>query len=41
MVGAGAIGCELIKNLSMLGLGRKGLITITDPDLIENSNLNR
>ena len=21
MVGAGAIGCELIKNLSMLGLG--------------------
>ena len=42
MVGAGAIGCELLKNYAMLGLGtKKGKIVLTDPDVIENSNLNR
>jgi molybdopterin/thiamine biosynthesis adenylyltransferase len=41
MVGAGAIGCELLKNYAMLGLGTKGNICVTDPDLIELSNLNR
>jgi len=43
MVGAGAIGCELLKNYAMLGLGTQnsGCITLTDPDIIENSNLNR
>ena len=43
MVGAGAIGCELLKNYAMLGLGslNRGLIMLTDPDVIENSNLNR
>ena len=42
MVGAGAIGCELLKNYAMLGLGaNKGKIVLTDPDVIENSNLNR
>ncbi len=43
MIGAGAIGCELLKNYSMLGLGTKvnGQIILTDPDVIENSNLNR
>ncbi|CAH1797332.1 unnamed protein product [Owenia fusiformis] len=43
MVGCGAIGCEMIKNYAMLGIGTsgKGLITITDNDLIEKSNLNR
>ena len=43
MVGAGAIGCELLKNYAMLGLGtgNKGMITVTDPDVIEVSNLNR
>lgn len=41
MVGAGAIGCELIKNYAMLGLGRNGKIYVTDPDIIENSNLSR
>ena len=43
MVGAGAIGCELLKNFAMVGLGtgQKGLITLTDPDVIETSNLNR
>mgnify|MGYP001806465957 CR=1 FL=1 len=41
MVGCGAIGCELLKNYSLIGLGINGKITITDPDHIENSNLNR
>ena len=43
MIGAGAIGCELLKNFAMLGLGtgKDGLITLTDPDVIEVSNLNR
>ena len=43
MIGAGAIGCELLKNYAMLGLGtgKNGGITITDPDVIEVSNLNR
>lgn len=43
LVGAGAIGCELLKNYSMLGIGTKkdrGKIIITDPDNIEVSNLN-
>ena len=43
MIGAGAIGCELLKNFAMLGLGSEdeGQITLTDPDIIELSNLNR
>eukprot|EP00008_Paramoeba_atlantica_P013273 CAMPEP_0201480426 /NCGR_PEP_ID=MMETSP0151_2-20130828/4910_1 /ASSEMBLY_ACC=CAM_ASM_000257 /TAXON_ID=200890 /ORGANISM="Paramoeba atlantica, Strain 621/1 / CCAP 1560/9" /LENGTH=1011 /DNA_ID=CAMNT_0047862269 /DNA_START=34 /DNA_END=3069 /DNA_ORIENTATION=- len=43
MVGAGAIGCELLKTVAMMGCctGPKGLITITDDDHIERSNLNR
>ena len=43
MIGAGAIGCELMKNYAMLGLGtgKKGMIVVTDPDVIEVSNLNR
>ncbi|KAI8036386.1 hypothetical protein M5D96_010980 [Drosophila gunungcola] len=42
IVGAGAIGCELLKNFGMLGLGAgKGQIFVTDMDLIEKSNLNR
>ena len=43
MIGAGAIGCELLKNFAMLGLGSgpEGQITLTDPDTIEVSNLNR
>jgi len=38
IVGAGAIGCELLKNLAMIGIGN---IVITDMDTIEKSNLNR
>lgn len=42
MVGAGAIGCELLKNFAMLGVGTgTGSIVLTDPDVIEVSNLNR
>ena len=42
MIGAGAIGCELLKNYAMLGLGTgNGHIILTDPDVIEVSNLNR
>ena len=43
VVGAGAIGCEHLKNFSMLGFGRgnKANIYITDMDVIEKSNLNR
>lgn len=42
LVGAGAIGCELLKNFAMMGLGvEDGCIYITDMDVIERSNLNR
>lgn len=42
LVGAGAIGCELLKNFAMMGLGvEDGGIYITDMDVIERSNLNR
>tara|TARA_B110000879_G_C11173931_1_gene514991 strand:- start:1028 stop:3772 length:2745 start_codon:yes stop_codon:yes gene_type:complete len=41
MVGCGAIGCELLKNLSMIGAGTEGFFRVTDPDHIEKSNLSR
>ncbi|XP_074248483.1 ubiquitin-like modifier-activating enzyme 1 [Saimiri boliviensis] len=43
LVGAGAIGCELLKNFAMIGLGcgEGGEITVTDMDTIKKSNLNR
>lgn len=43
MVGAGALGCELLKlyALTGIGTGKGGLISLTDDDMIENSNLNR
>ncbi|KAK4954238.1 E1 ubiquitin-activating protein [Elasticomyces elasticus] len=43
LVGAGAIGCEMLKNWAMLGLGSgpEGKVTVTDMDQIERSNLNR
>lgn len=42
-VGAGAIGCEMLKNWAMMGIavGADGLVTVTDMDSIEKSNLNR
>lgn len=43
LVGSGAIGCEMLKNWSMMGLGSgaDGHIFVTDMDTIERSNLNR
>lgn len=37
-VGAGAIGCELMKNFALMNVGE---MTVTDMDIIELSNLNR
>merc|ERR1719411_2353122 len=43
VVGAGAIGCELLKNYALMGVGAspEGKIFVTDMDHIERSNLNR
>lgn len=43
LVGAGAIGCEMIKNFAMMGIGAgpDGGIAVTDMDTIEKSNLSR
>jgi len=43
LVGAGAIGCEMLKNWAMMGVasGPKGKVIVTDMDTIEKSNLNR
>ncbi|KAK9356439.1 hypothetical protein V1505DRAFT_369969 [Lipomyces doorenjongii] len=43
LVGSGAIGCEMLKNWALMGLGTgpRGKIVVTDMDSIEKSNLNR
>ena len=51
LVGAGALGCEFIKNFAMMGLAcaaegapaasAAGELTVTDDDTIEKSNLSR
>ena len=43
LVGAGAIGCEYLKLLALMGVATKNncTVTVTDNDCIENSNLNR
>ena len=43
IIGAGALGCEYIKNLAMMGFSssEKNKIVVTDNDNIEISNLNR
>ena len=44
MVGAGATGCEFLKNFAMMGFctsGEKSKFTVTDNDNIEISNLSR
>jgi len=43
LVGAGALGCEYVKMLALLGVGTssKGKVHVTDMDRIEVSNLNR
>ncbi|KAM0850332.1 hypothetical protein ACQ4PT_053175 [Festuca glaucescens] len=41
VVGSGALGCEFLKNLALMGVScsSKGKLTITDDDTIERSNL--
>ena len=42
MIGAGALGCEYIKNFALMGISCNiGKITVTDNDNIALSNLNR
>lgn len=49
MIGAGAVGCEFLKNLSLIGFSsnemnennKNGIISVTDNDYISVSNLNR
>jgi ubiquitin-activating enzyme E1 len=48
LIGAGAIGCEVLKNLAMMGISSKKrkdqekyVVSVTDNDNIETSNLNR
>ncbi|KAI3886613.1 hypothetical protein MKX03_031134 [Papaver bracteatum] len=43
MVGSGALGCEFLKNLALMGVccNQQGKLTITDDDVIEKSNLSR
>lgn len=43
VVGSGALGCEFLKNLALMGVccGDEGKLTITDDDVIEKSNLSR
>ncbi|KAI3760388.1 hypothetical protein L1987_50783 [Smallanthus sonchifolius] len=43
VVGSGALGCEFLKNLALMGVscGNEGKLTVTDDDVIEKSNLSR
>ena len=43
LVGAGALGCEFLKNFALMGVScdGKGGLTVTDDDTIEKSNLSR
>ena len=43
MIGAGALGCEILKNWALMGVATKGngKIFVTDMDRIEKSNLAR
>ncbi|VVA16522.1 PREDICTED: ubiquitin-activating enzyme [Prunus dulcis] len=43
LVGSGALGCELLKNLALMGVScsNHGKLTVTDDDVIEKSNLSR
>eukprot|EP00271_Cylindrocystis_brebissonii_P015800 TRINITY_DN38822_c0_g1_i1.p1 TRINITY_DN38822_c0_g1~~TRINITY_DN38822_c0_g1_i1.p1 ORF type:complete len:1057 (+),score=227.94 TRINITY_DN38822_c0_g1_i1:231-3401(+) len=43
LVGSGALGCEFLKNFALMGVatGPNGMLTVTDDDTIEKSNLSR
>lgn len=40
VVGCGAVGCEILRNLSMLGVATKGMITVTDSGTVRTPHLN-
>ncbi|XP_078436471.1 ubiquitin-activating enzyme E1 2-like [Wolffia australiana] len=41
LVGAGALGCEFLKNFALMGVSCDGKLVVTDDDVIEKSNLSR
>uniref|UniRef100_A0A2P2MDV3 E1 ubiquitin-activating enzyme n=1 Tax=Rhizophora mucronata TaxID=61149 RepID=A0A2P2MDV3_RHIMU len=42
IVGSGALGCEFLKNVALMGVScGEGKLTVTDDDVIEKSNLSR
>ncbi len=43
LVGSGALGCEILKNFALMGVGcgPSGRVVVTDNDHIEKSNLSR
>ena len=43
IIGAGALGCELLKYFALMGISTSpdSMLSITDHDIIEKSNLNR
>ena len=43
LVGSGALGCEFLKDLALMGVATAdgGHLTVTDDDVIEKSNLTR
>jgi ubiquitin-activating enzyme E1 len=41
MIGAGALGCEFLKEFALMGISTKAKTFVTDNDNIEISNLNR
>jgi ubiquitin-activating enzyme E1 len=43
LVGCGALGCEYLKGIALMGVGvgKTGKVTVTDMDVIEISNLSR
>ncbi|KAL8544390.1 hypothetical protein ACS0TY_004797 [Phlomoides rotata] len=43
LIGSGALGCEFLKNLALMGVScaKQGKLTVTDDDVIEKSNLSR
>ncbi len=43
LVGCGALGCEYLKGMALMGVGtgQRGKVSVTDMDIIETSNLSR
>lgn len=41
LIGAGALGCEYVKNFATMGISTSGKAVLTDDDTVEKSNLSR